>query len=242
MGFLEQTKNHEMHKKVGKELSFVTREAYKQIRANISFLLDDLNECKVVTITSSVPAEGKSLTTMNLAISFSEIRKKILIIEGDMRKPSIEKYFRVRNNKGLSDILNDKVQWEDVLQKSNAYEDLYMISAGTIPDNPVECLCSTNMKKLLIECRSKFDLIILDVPPIAFLSDSLILSKFTDGFVLVVREKLVEKQELEDAISQLQLANAKILGVIYNGQSIASSKFYKKRYYKKFNPKSNRKF
>lgn len=214
--------------RIGDEIDFMAKEAYKLLRTNLLFMLN--KEENVIGITSSISGEGKSLTSINLAISFSSMGKKVLLIECDMRKPVFGKYFHEKTESGLSNVLAEHCSVNEVIYKSYKFENLYYISSGDIPPNPTELLASTKMDLLIKTASKNFDVVILDAPPVTAVADAVIVSKFTKGVIVVVREDYVEKDELLDTIRQLQMAEANILGFVYNASGIAKNKYYKKGY------------
>ncbi len=204
--------------KIGKNIDFASSEAYKLLRTNLTFTLNNNEKCNILGMTSSIPGEGKSTTCINLAISLAEVNKRVLLIEGDMRKPVLEKYFNIKTNKGLSTALAGICKPKDVVYKSSKYQNLYIITAGEIPPNPAELLSSSNMENLLSELKNSFDIILIDLPPVTAVVDPIVVSKLTQGMVVVVRDGYVHKNHLAETIGQLRLANAKILGIIYNSK------------------------
>lgn len=214
--------------RIGDSMSFAAKESYKVLRTNLMFMLKQ--DKNVVGITSSVTGEGKSLTSINLAIMFTEMGKKVLLIEGDMRKPVFQKYFNVKVKHGLSNVLAGHCGVMDAIFKSAKYENLYCIAAGAIPPNPSELLSSTEMEGLMATASETFDVVILDLPPVTAVTDATIASKFTRGVILVVRDAFVEKDELSETIRQLRIAEANILGFVYNQHDIGKNKYYKRGY------------
>lgn len=225
--------------KVGNDIDFASSEAYKLLRTNLTFSMDSGEKGSIFGMTSSLAGEGKSLTSINLAISFADMDKKVLLIEGDMRKPVLEKYFNVKAPKGLSNILAGQCRLKEVVFKSSKSQNLYYITSGAIPPNPAELLSSNHMTQLLEHMKEQFDVIILDLPPVTAVADATIASKHTDGMILVVRDNYVEKGDLQEAIRLLTIAEAKILGLVYNVHDTGKGHYYKKGYkyyrgYKKY--------
>ncbi len=215
--------------KIGSELNFAAKEAYKVLRTNLTFMVNE-DESNVFGVTSSISGEGKSLTSINLSISFAEMGKKVLLIECDMRKPVVEKYFNVKSGKGLSNVLAGHCVVGDAVYKSAKFRNLYYISAGEIPPNPTELLSSNKMQLLVEKMSQSFDVVILDLPPVTAVSDAVIVSKYTKGMLLVVRDNYIDKEELSETIRQLQIAEVKILGFIYNVHNGSKGKYYRKGY------------
>ena len=203
-------------------LKFKVEEAYKSIRANIMFSIMKKG-CKTVVVTSSVAGEGKTTTTINLAITFAQAGQRVLLIDSDLRKPKIHHYFSVPNAPGLTDYLGstvsasrrDKVDLFSIVHPTE-FENLSIICSGTIPPNPAELLGSEPMSDFLQEIANDFDYIIIDTPPINIVSDALPLIRESDGVVLVVRYNQSTHPEVERSISALEFIDAKILGFVVN--------------------------
>ncbi len=215
--------------RIGSELNFAAKESYKMLRTNLTFMIDE-EENNVFGMTSSVSGEGKSLTSINLAVSFAEMGKRVVLVECDMRKPVLEKYLNVSVKKGLSKGLAGQYSPLEAIYRSLRFRNLYYIAAGDIPPNPAELLSSNNMKNLVERLSKEFDYVILDLPPVTVVSDAVIASKYVKGFVLVVRDNYVDKDELSETIRQLEVAEAKILGIAYNVHDSGKGKYYKKGY------------
>ena len=198
-------------------LSFAASEAYKLLRTNLDFSLPASDKGKIIGVTSSISGEGKSTTAINIAYTYAQTGKKVLLLEGDMRLPTIGKRVKTPVKSGLSNLLAGQCEYRDVLQKYSAAGNLWLITAGDIPPNPAELLGSSRMGAFLQAFSDNFDVIIVDLPPIGVVSDALIVSKFLDGMILVVRQDFVETDDLDETIRQLRFADAKILGFVQTG-------------------------
>lgn len=226
---------------IGPRLSFAAAESYKLLRTNIMFSFSDdtSTEGKVIGVTSSVPGEGKSMTLLNLAYTFAESHKKVILLEGDMRLPTLSKRLKVKPAPGLSDLLvglntiNDAVQRFSAGKDSDSSVSIDVIVAGTIPPNPSELLGSARLQSLLTILRKNYDYIFIDQPPITVVTDALITSSNTDGTIIVVRNNHTNRSALAETMRQLKLVDARILGFVYNGADSGGSRYYKKGYYKK---------
>lgn len=214
----------------GGGLSFAAAEAYKLLRTNILFALPDERKCRVIGVTSSLGGEGKSTTAMNLAYMLGEASERVLIIEGDMRLPTISKRLGLKSAPGLSNALAGMLDGGDIIQDSRIQENLYFISAGDIPPNPSELLGSKAMGALLEELSRQFTFIILDLPPVTAVSDALVASKVVDGMVVVVRQDYANRRALAETMAQLSYADAKVLGFVATNADVQARG---KRYYKK---------
>ena len=189
-------------------------EAYRTIRTNIGFANPDC-PAKTILVTSSVPREGKSTIASNLGIIMTQLGKKVLLVDADLRKPALAKVFGVENDKGVTDILIKKVDWSSVIS-STKIENLNLLASGKIPPNPSELLGSQQMDALIKQLNESFDYIIFDAPPVISVTDAVILSSKLDGILLVVEANRTNKLALSHAKENFERVNAKILGVILN--------------------------
>lgn len=203
--------------KIGKELDFATSEAYKLLRTNITFSVPDKESGKVIGITSPCPQEGKSTTSLNLAYSLAEAGNKVILIDSDMRRPSISKMLKMPKSPGLSNRLTNAE--EKAISIGILHENLSIMFSGDIPPNPSELISSDNMKALIEEFRNHYDYVIVDLPPVTAVSDPLIMSKHIDGLAIVIRHGHTRRRDVMETMRQLKLVNAKILGFILNGYS-----------------------
>lgn len=208
---------------VEKKPKSIPAESYRVLRTNIQYSSID-KRIKRILVTSSEPGEGKSTTTGNLALTFSQDEKKVLLIDCDLRKPSIHKKFRISNNIGLSDVILDNSKLDKALIKRNDYLDI--LPAGKVPPNPSELLGSKALEDLLDELGKKYDLVILDTPPVHAVTDAQILSTKVDGVILVVRAERTKKESVISAKAALDKVNANILGTVLNGGESSKGKYY----------------
>ena len=214
-------------------LTFTATEQYKLIRANLDFTLPPDEKCPIIGITSSMRGEGKSTTAVNLSYVCAEKGKRVLLIDGDLRIPSVAKKMGIESNPGLVELLMGDTTPLSHYQ-SSMLPNWYIIPAGTIPPNPSELLGSERMEKLLKRLREMFDYIIIDLPPVNIVSDAIAVSNLLSGMIVVVREEYTEKRELERCMRQLQLSEANILGCVMNAAKSGSGaygKYKKYRYY-----------
>lgn len=208
--------NNLISKTLHRNLEFTAREQYKLLRTNLSFTLPEDEKCPIVGITSSIRGEGKSTTAINLAYVLAESGKKVLLIDGDLRIPSIAKKLKIKKAEGLTDLLmsssTEYIQNFDFQH----YNNWYIITSGDLPPNPSELLGSSRMGKLLSNLKEHFDFILVDLPPVNLVSDALAISKYLSGMILVVREGHTEKTDFDSCVRQLKLSSAKILGCVMN--------------------------
>lgn len=224
----------EIRKTLHKNLEFTATEQYKLIRANLDFTLPENEKCPVIGVTSSMRGEGKSTTAVNLAYVFAEKGHKVLLIDGDLRIPSIAKKLEIESTPGLTDLLKGKgAQISEF--KSHLLNNWFILPSGDIPPNPSELLGSNRMDNVLKQLREFFDYIIIDLPPVNIVSDAVAISHLITGMIVVIREDYTEKKELERCMRQLKLSNVKVLGTVLNGSNTGAgyyNKYRKYRYYK----------
>lgn len=203
-------------------------EAYRTLRTNIQFSSFD-NRLETILVTSSGPAEGKSTTASNLALSMAETGKNVLLIDCDLRKPSIHKKFNISNNKGLSNLLIGQFKFDEVAQRYS--DNVCILTSGTVPPNPSEMLASKKMRQFLVEAKKIFDFIILDTPPVVAVTDAQLLSTMVGGVLLVVASGQAEIAAAEKAKELLDHVNANIVGVVLNKVEGGADKKYKYYHY-----------
>lgn len=187
-------------------------ESYRTLRTNLQFLNVD-QDSSVFVITSAKPGEGKSTTSVNLALALAEAGARVALIEADLRLPRVSKYLGVEGNAGLTDILIGKAELNDVLQRWGRTQ-LFYLPAGRIPPNPSELLGSDAMKKIIAELDESFDYVIIDAPPALAVTDAAVIGHAKAGLLLAVASGLTKKPELEAALATLDQAGANVLGVI----------------------------
>lgn len=201
--------------KIGKELDFASAEAYNLLRTNLAFSLPDNDSCKVIGITSPCPQEGKSTTSLNLAYSLAEAGNAVLLIDSDMRRPSICKMLDIPKTPGLSNLFSEDL--ENAIHTGVLSERLSVLLSGDIPPNPSELIVSEKMKKLIERFRNEYDYVIVDLPPVISVSDSIAMSKNIDGMIVIVRHGHTKRRDVVEAMRQLKLVNINVLGFVYNG-------------------------
>jgi capsular exopolysaccharide synthesis family protein len=215
-------------KLINENSQFVVKEAYKELRTNIMFSLPD-NGCRRVLITSSVAAEGKSTTNVNLAITVAETGAKVVLIDCDLRRPNVAKLMGEKGDKGLSNVLINDCTLQSAIFKTR-YPNLDVIYSGKIPPNPAELLSSERMKQVVEQLSEEYDYIFFDTPPINVVTDAALISSLADGVVITSRQYVTEKKLLAQAVEKLKFVNAKIIGIVLNDVSMAKSSYksYKK--------------
>lgn len=217
---------------------FASSEAYKKLRTNINFSFADTKCCHVVGVTSPERGEGKSLTCINTAYTMAQDGRKVLLIDADLRLSSVAAKMNIADKPGLSDVLVGSSSFDDAIRHYSCDESengFDILVAGNTPPNPAELLNSEVMIETIEKLKDGYDYIFIDLPPVCAVADALIVSKITDGMVVIVRRNHCTTANLKETVEQLQFAKANIIGFVFNGAT-ASSSYYKKgkygRYYK----------
>ena len=204
-------------------------ESYRSLRTNINFAAVG-TKLRSLVVTSSVPAEGKSTTAANLAMAMALDGKRVIIIDADLRRPSLHKLFRLESSPGLTDILVGTHEIADVIKPSGV-DNVSVISAGSPPPNPAELLGSAKMGELITELESLADIVLFDSPPTLAVADSIVLAARTNGVLLVIGYGETKKTNSRNAVAALQRANARVLGTVLNRVEGPSSGYYYGKYY-----------
>lgn len=189
-------------------------EAYRVIRTGIQFAQAG-KELQTIALTSCTPNEGKSTTIANLAVVLTQAGKSVLLIDCDLRNPTVHKNFNLSNKVGLSSCISMGTALSDAVQKTSI-EGLYALTGGVIPPNPSELLGSEQMKNVLQRAKEQYDYVLIDTPPVMPVTDALIVSRFVDGMILVIASAEVKVEMARDVKNQLVNAGANILGVVLN--------------------------
>ncbi len=222
---------------LGEDVSFVASEAYKLLRTKLQFSFTDDGGCRVLGLSSAMAGEGKSLTSVNLAYSMAQLNKRVILIDCDMRRPTLAEKMKLRKTPGLSNWLTGQENISELLQRcvlkkeKGAFD---VITAGQTPPNPVELLSSDKMAKTLGLLRKSYDYILLDLPPVGEVSDALAVANQVDGMLLVVRQDYCNRNALLATVNQFEFIESKILGVVYNCASEGGNGYGYKSYYKKY--------
>ena len=207
-------------------------EAYRALRTNIQFSGLD-HPAKVLLISSSATKEGKSTTTANLAITVAQAGSRTLILDCDLRRPTIHSLFGLDRKAGLTNILTGEISFDNAVMRTGV-NNLYIITAGDIPPNPAELVVSNQMQNVLDRARKEFDMVLIDSPPIIAVTDAVIMSTKVDGLILVLSSGFVNKREVTRAVNLIENVKAKVLGVLINGLNIRrmyGSYYYYYHYY-----------
>lgn len=198
-------------------------EAYRKIATNIEFSNID-NEIKTIMITSAKQDEGKTTTICNLVMVMTELKKKILLIDLDLRKPAVHKTFKISNKQGLTDILINKDDYKSYLH--NVYQGLDILTTGMIPANLTEIINSKALKELIKEMSKSYDYIFIDAPPVMLVSDPITISTYTDAVILAIEHGKTEKELAKKAVESLKQVNANIIGAVLNNIPVSKQSNY----------------
>lgn len=203
----------------------VISEQFRTIRTNIQFSMVDKN-LKTLVITSAGPGAGKSTISANLAVTFAMQGKKVLIVDADMRKPTVHKTFRLPNRDGLTTLLTERdVEIKDIAHRVDT-EGLFVITSGAIPPNPSELLASNRMNQLVAELEELFDLIIFDMPPVIAVTDAQVMSSKVDGTIFVVNKDGADKEMVTKSKELLEKVKANVIGVVINRVELKGDNYY----------------
>jgi capsular exopolysaccharide synthesis family protein len=222
----------------GPYLNFATTEAYKLLRTNLMFSFSDEGVGHVIGITSAVQAEGKSSTACNAAYALAEAGCRVLLLEADLRRPTVSSKLGIARTPGLTNLLVSRDDYRESIQKSPHAPKMDILASGDIPPNPSELLASNRMARLMEQLKAEYDYIVMDLPPVTAVSDALAVSKFLDGVVMAVRAGVSDQQMLAEALRQLEMVDVSILGFVYRDGDASRKKYgkqYKKKYYKYYN-------
>ncbi|OPJ59162.1 CpsD/CapB family tyrosine-protein kinase [Clostridium chromiireducens] len=234
MSLLERIKSSTKHKRVVDRRIYagfvvedkpksVDAEAFRTLRTNIQYSSFD-KEIRTIAVTSSEMAEGKSTVAGNIAISFAQGEKKVILVDCDLRKPSVHKNFRTSNLVGVSEVLLGKVSLDEAVQKHN--NNFNYLTSGKIPPNPSEMLGSAAMTNLIERLKDEYDLIVLDTAPLRAVTDAQILSTKVDGTILVVRAGKTKKDVVIEAKNLLDKVGANVIGSVLNAVENTRGKYY----------------
>ncbi|WZL71504.1 CpsD/CapB family tyrosine-protein kinase [Clostridiaceae bacterium 35-E11] len=204
-------------------------EAYRILRTNIQYTNIDKN-IKSIVVTSPGPGEGKSTIAANFSVTMSQNQRKILLIDSDLRKPTVNVFFGLSNQMGLTNVLVENVEYTKIVQSTKIGK-LDVLSSGPIPPNPSELLGTNKMKSLLQRLKEDYDMVILDSPPIGIVTDAAVLSAIADGVILVCAAEQTIIEEAKKSKALLQQVNANILGVVMNKIPLNTCGYYTCNYY-----------
>ena len=217
--------------------SFNVKEAYNSIRTNLLFIQQG-EKCPVFVITSPTANNGKTINTINLAVSFAQMGKRTLLIDSDMRNPTMHRMFSIPVKNGLSEILAGLT--DNISVSKTGIENLSVLTAGKIPPNPAELLSSNRMDKLLDFVREHYDCVFIDTPPTNIVTDSTLFAQKVTGYILIIKTDTTNLNDVKTTVSNLEQIEANILGFILNDVTSDKKKYYS--YYRQYNYKYNYKY
>ncbi|MES5782689.1 CpsD/CapB family tyrosine-protein kinase [Lacticaseibacillus rhamnosus] len=209
----QETQKHGVMLVTFAEPKHVISEQFRTVRTNIEFAGAALDKCQVMMFTSSAMSEGKSTVSANVAVTWAQAGKKVLLIDADLRRPTLHATFRTLNIDGVTTILTGKDATSDVVENSFV-ENLDILTSGPVPPNPSELLNSKRMSGILKWARENYDIVVLDAPPVLAVSDVQVLVPKTDGVIVVAKMGKTLKGDLQRTVEVLKLANANILGCV----------------------------
>lgn len=192
----------------------VSSEAFRTLRTNLQFASPDV-ELRAVLFTSPGPAEGKSTVSSNLAVSVAQTGTEIVLVDCDLRKPTVHKIFGLNNSVGLTSVLTGQIKLEDAVQKTKI-DGLSVLTSGPIPPNPAELLQSKSMRGIVERLKQEHERVLLDAPPVLPVADAMILSAYVDGVIMVISANHVPREMAVRAKELLENTNARLLGVVLN--------------------------
>ena len=205
---------------------FVFAEAYKSLRTNVEFLFSE-KESKVILVTSSIPNEGKTSVSINLAISLAQTGKKVLLLDCDLRRPKVYAYLRIKHSSklGLCSVLKGECTAEDAIGYIENLN-LYVMLAGSAPKESATLFTSDETYDVIRDLSEKFDYVICDTAPVSVVSDAAVLNRCCDGVLFVIRQKYTNMRQVKDALEALNAVEANVIGTVLNGYDIGEDMTY----------------
>lgn len=212
-------------------------EAFRAVRTNLMFV-DAANHPRTILLTSSIPGEGKSTTIANLALTLAQSGSSVCLIEADLRRPRLLEYLGLEGAAGLTDLLIERADLDDVLQPYGS-DRLEVIGAGAIPPNPSELLASDAMSRVLAQLSARFDYVLIDTPPVLPVTDAVVLSTKVDGVIVLVGTTIVRKEQLEATLESINAVDNTLLGLVLNRVGHKTSGGYGAGYYGYYDPETH---
>lgn len=209
---------------------FAVKEAYNAIRTNLLFTQQG-EKCPIFVVTSPTANNGKTINSINLAVSFAQMGKRTLLIDADMRNPTIHRMFSISVKNGLSEILAGLT--DNISVSKTDVENLSVLTAGKIPPNPAELLSSARMDKLLEFVKEHYDCVFIDTPPINLVTDSTIFAQKVTGYIVIVKTDTTNTHDVKTTVTTIEQIDGNILGFILNDVNSEKKKYYS--YYRKYN-------
>lgn len=212
-------------------------EAFRALRTNLMFV-DAANHPRTILLTSSIPGEGKSTTIANLALTLAQSGSSVCLVEADLRRPRLLEYLGLEGSAGLTDVLIERAELDDVLQPYGS-DKVEVIGAGAIPPNPSELLAADSMSRVLTQLSARFDYVLIDTPPVLPVTDAVVLSTKVDGVIVLVGTTIVRKEQLEDTMESLGAVDNTMLGLVLNRVGHKTSGGYGSGYYGYYDPENH---
>lgn len=233
-------KNSRRTGKICEYLTYSGKEAFKRLRTNALIALGESDKkCRIIGVTSAQPSEGKSTVSVNLAYTLAELGKHVLLIDGDMRRPTVHDIVGASVTPGVSGILTGGAKLNESIVRYQSTADstcFDLIPGGEIPDHPAELLNSGRFGKILEDVSTVFDYVIVDLPPVNAVIDAVTVAKYVDGLVVVIREDHCPRYVLSECMEQLRYAKVNVLGFVMNGCIEGAGKhyqYYNRKYYRR---------
>lgn len=226
-----EQKNPKKTAKICEYMTYSAREAFKRLRTNVLISLGEtsVKSGHIIGITSAQPNEGKSTVSINLAYTLAEQGQSVILLDCDLRRPSIHANLGIQQTPGMTEVMCGKENLSNVALRYNSTTNgvsFDLIVAGELPENPSEILGSSDFQRLLEVVSNAYDVVILDLPPVNAVIDAAVVAKLTDGLVLVIRENHCPRFVLKDCMEQLKYAKANVLGFVMNGSVNGAGKRY----------------
>ncbi len=238
MGIIKKEKNvKEPIRLLDENTPFAIKEAFNQLRTNIMYSPNDGDGCPVYGITSAEMGVGKSTISTNIALSFAQAGKNVLIVDADMRRPAQHKAYQIdKTHLGLSELLSE-IESDDKNVICHINDSLSLITAGSIPPNPSALMLSKKIGELIDKWRHEYDIVFIDLPPVGLVTDPLTISSHISGYIMVITVDKSESRAINDCIAQIKQVDAQIIGIVVNGAASKSKEYnytkhkYKYKYY-----------
>lgn len=208
-------------------------EHYRNIRTSLLLSSPDAPP-KVMVVTSALPQEGKTATVINLAVAFSQLGKKVLVMDCDLRRPRVHKIFRIKNTAGITSFLVGRSRIEDIIYRYPAEPNLHVLPSGPIPPNPVELVISKSMSEMMAKLRQHYDFIFIDAPPLMGISDAILLGEYADGLLMVAWGGKTPRKVIEKAKAEIEKYNVKLFGLILNNVNLRRFAYAYSSYHYKY--------
>lgn len=202
-----------------------TNEAFRRLRTNLRYVGAERPN-NVITVTSSIPGEGKSTVALNFALACAEAGDRVLLIDADLRKPAIARYLDIDRRRGLTNFLGDRQPLDELVQEIQQVGPLDVLASGDIPPNPSQLIDSAPMTQLIAFARMQYDVVIIDSPPLVPVSDGAILARRSDAAVLVANLRLVHRAQLTESAGYLRQVGGELVGVVVNGAVLGEESEY----------------